>query len=219
MAVNGNGVLENPFTDPPHDENDLCVALKLEYQGFEFFMAGDLSGKNTSSYTDIETSVAPEVGKIEVLQVDHHGSNNNTNQCFLDSLQPQVAVISVVDGDITIKVCSDSFWVNGDGHPVSVGIDKYEQSEMIPKGFILYQNYPNPFNMETEISYDLPKASYVRLEVYNILGQNVISLVDGKQKAGYKTAKWDASSLSSGTYFYKLKAGDFVQTRKMVLLQ
>jgi len=59
----------------------------------------------------------------------------------------------------------------------------------------------------------------VRLEVYNILGQKVVTLVDGKQIAGYKTARWDAGSLSSGIYFYRLRAGNFVQTRKMVLIR
>jgi len=57
------------------------------------------------------------------------------------------------------------------------------------------------------------------LEVYNILGERVATLVDRHQKAGYKAARWDAGSLSSGVYFYRLQAGDFVQTRKMVLLK
>jgi len=89
----------------------------------------------------------------------------------------------------------------------------------LPEHFHLSQNFPNPFNPITEIKYALPKDCKVRLEVYNILGQRVAGLVDGKQKAGYKTARWDATSFSSGIYFYRLQAGDFVQTRKMVLLK
>jgi len=90
---------------------------------------------------------------------------------------------------------------------------------VLPKAFTLAQNYPNPFNPITKIKYALPKDCYVKLEVYNILGQKVVSLVDGKQKAGYKTTRWDAGSLSSGIYFYRLKAGDFVETKKMILLK
>jgi len=90
---------------------------------------------------------------------------------------------------------------------------------VLPKEFSLSQNYPNPFNPITKIRYDLPVDCQVRLEIYNILGQRVATLADGKQKAGYKVATWDASSLSSGIYFYKLQAGDFVQTRKMVLIR
>ena len=65
----------------------------------------------------------------------------------------------------------------------------------------------------------MPKDSYVQLEVYNILGQKVATVVDGKPKAGYKTARWEASSFSSGIYFYRLQAGNFVQTRKMVVIR
>jgi len=89
----------------------------------------------------------------------------------------------------------------------------------LPKEFALSQNYPNPFNPMTQIRYALPRDCQARLEVYNVVGQRVATLVDGKQKAGYKTVKWNASSFSSGIYFYRLQAGDFVQTRKMVLLR
>jgi len=99
-----------------------------------------------------------------------------------------------------------------------VGMEEGGIETLLPKTFSLFQNYPNPFNPITEIKYALPKDCYVRLEIYNILGQKVVSLVDGEQKAGYKMARWDASSFSSGIYFYRLQAGDFVKTRKMVLL-
>lgn len=93
----------------------------------------------------------------------------------------------------------------------------------LPFHYHLSQNYPNPFNPITEIKYALPKDCWVRLEVYNILGQRVTSLVEGQQKAGYKIAKWDASSLSSGIYFCRLEVkGDrfkVAKTRKMVLLK
>jgi len=265
VAVNGNGVLDDPFTDPPHNENDLCVALKLSYTNFEFFVAGDLSGENAGGYTDIETSVAPEIGRIEVLRVDHHGSKYSSNQCFLDSLQPEVAVISVgnnpyghptqevierleavpsviyqtedgdgnvVDGDITIKVCADSFWVNGDAYGTSVGIDKDEETGIIPKGFELLQNYPNPFNSSTTIRYHLSavsgQLSAVSLKIFNLLGQEVRTLVDKKQPAGYYQVLWNGrdnsgKDVSSGIYFYRLEVkGDRLKatkTRKMILLK
>lgn len=89
----------------------------------------------------------------------------------------------------------------------------------IIRDFQLYQSYPNPFNPITQIKYDLPRDCRVRLEVYNLVGQKVATLVDSNQKAGDKTARWYAGSLSSGIYFYRLKAGDFVQTKKMVLIR
>ena len=89
----------------------------------------------------------------------------------------------------------------------------------IPQRFSLSPNYPNPFNPVTQIRYALPKDCQVRMEVYNILGQKVATLVDGRQRAGYKTATWVANQMASGIYFYRIQAGNFTQTRKLVILK
>lgn len=99
------------------------------------------------------------------------------------------------------------------------GITEAQLSAPLSKEYALSQNYPNPFNPITQIRYTLPRDCEVELTIYNILGQKVTTLVDGKQKAGYKTVRWDAGSFSSGIYFCRLTAGDFVDTRKMVLLK
>ena len=89
----------------------------------------------------------------------------------------------------------------------------------LPASFDLSQNYPNPFNPSTTINYDLPVKSFVTLKVYDILGSEVATLVNENQDASHYSIKFDASKLSSGIYLYKLKAGDFVQTRKMILMK
>jgi hypothetical protein len=89
----------------------------------------------------------------------------------------------------------------------------------IPETFSLYQNYPNPFNPLTLIRWQLPVASYVDVSVYNMLGQRVATLVNENQTAGQHQIKWNASGLASGVYYYRIKAGDFMQTKKMVLIQ
>ncbi|MFZ1948270.1 MAG: MBL fold metallo-hydrolase [bacterium] len=94
IGVNGNGVLSPPF-DTKYDENDLCVALLVEYCDFDFFVAGDLSGVNSSSYHDIETSVAAEAGDVEIYRVDHHGSASNSNANLVSTLMPEASIISV----------------------------------------------------------------------------------------------------------------------------
>lgn len=86
-----------------------------------------------------------------------------------------------------------------------------------PTNYTLSQNYPNPFNVTTVINYQLPVAGYVKLEIYNILGQKVVMLLDVAQAAGYKSVTWDASRFSSGMYFYRLTTGEYTVTRKMVL--
>ncbi len=88
-----------------------------------------------------------------------------------------------------------------------------------PVKFDLSQNYPNPFNPATTINYDLPVKSFVTLKIYDLLGREVATLVNENQAASHYTINFDASKLSSGVYLYKLKAGDFVQTRKMMLLK
>ena len=89
----------------------------------------------------------------------------------------------------------------------------------IPESFGLEQNYPNPFNPSTTIDYALPRSAYVRLEVYNVLGERVSVLRDGVQDEGYHSVVFEGKGLPSGIYFYRLRAGDFVQTRKFMLLR
>jgi hypothetical protein len=81
------------------------------------------------------------------------------------------------------------------------------------------QNYPNPFNPTTTIKYELPKSSMVRLSVYDILGREVSVLVNETVDAGVHEVRFEAAGLASGVYFYRLTAGSFVQTRKLLLVR
>lgn len=88
-----------------------------------------------------------------------------------------------------------------------------------PAEFALEQNYPNPFNPTTTIRYQLPVTSNVKLEVYDVLGKKIATLVNERQEAGIYNYTLNASNLSSGVYFYRLQAGSFVQTKKMMLVK
>ncbi|MBD3232470.1 MAG: T9SS type A sorting domain-containing protein, partial [candidate division Zixibacteria bacterium] len=88
-----------------------------------------------------------------------------------------------------------------------------------PSEYGLRGNYPNPFNASTNINFSLPEAGNVSLEVYNLMGQKIATLVNGYKEAGQHTVNWDASSYSSGVYFYKLDAGEKLLTRRMTLLK
>jgi len=99
-----------------------------------------------------------------------------------------------------------------------------EDRESIVFSYSLSQNYPNPFNPTTTIQYELPQRSDVRISIYDLLGKQVVILISESQDAGYKSVIWDATNdqgqpVSAGVYFYQIKAGDFVQTREMILLK
>jgi photosystem II stability/assembly factor-like uncharacterized protein len=99
--------------------------------------------------------------------------------------------------------------------PVSVEAE----GELVPREYVLEQNYPNPFNPETEIRYGVPGEGHVRLKVYTMLGEEVETLVDEVQGAGWYRVKFGSGELSSGLYLYRLEAGGYVSTRKMLLLK
>lgn len=103
---------------------------------------------------------------------------------------------------------------------VGTAIEEEKTADAIPQTLRLRQNYPNPFNPVTNITFDLPVADHVTLEVYNLLGQRVATLVNGQQlSAGTHTVRFDGSAFSSGLYLYVLKTGKHVETRSMVLLK
>ena len=102
--------------------------------------------------------------------------------------------------------------------PLSTADIAYKQGG-IPVTYALSQNYPNPFNPQTEISFSLPAACQVTLDVYNIMGQRVATLVDGQLDAGEHTVTFDGRDAASGVYFYRLSTSEFTDTQKMVLLK
>lgn len=99
-----------------------------------------------------------------------------------------------------------------------------EQSILIPEAFALKQNYPNPFNPTTTIRFDLPEAGYVSLKLYDLLGQEIRTLVNGDRTAGFHTVSWDGKNdlglaVPSGIYLYRIVSSNFVQTQRMTLIR
>ncbi len=131
------------------------------------------------------------------------------NDYFEDTLR---FVFSFKDGGKYLfdKIIS----ISGEGHPSGV-----EDIEILPKEFALNQNYPNPFNPRTKISWQSPVSGWQTLKVFDILGIEVANLVNQEKPAGNFEVEFDASKLASGVYFYQLKAGSYVGTKKMILLR
>ena len=99
------------------------------------------------------------------------------------------------------------------------GIVGVEDEETLPTEFALEQNYPNPFNPSTTFRYSIPIQSKVVIKIYDILGNEIVTLMDEEKPAGIYELTWNAANLPSGVYFYQLKAGDYIDTKKMILLK
>ena len=109
-----------------------------------------------------------------------------------------------------------AYWTDSIRINVITGI---EEESTLPTAFRLEQNYPNPFNPHTKISWQLPVSSQVSLKVYDVLGNKVAKLVDEEMEAGYHSIDFNASDLPSSVYFYRIQAGNFIDTKKMILLK
>jgi len=94
-----------------------------------------------------------------------------------------------------------------------------EEENSLPTLYSLYNNYPNPFNPTTTIKYDIPEQSYVTIKIYTIVGEEVATLLNEEQNAGRYQIQWNASELASGVYFYRLQAGQFSDTKKLILMK
>jgi hypothetical protein len=133
----------------------------------------------------------------------------------------------------SVKSFDDTLWIHNDafdsalvivlhGKGVhSLGTDGFGN---LPTEYMLHQNYPNPFNPTTVIKYDLPEGRSTVIQVYDILGKQIRTLIKGHEEAGFKTKVWDGTDdlgrpVSAGVYLYQIQAGEFNQTRKMLLLK
>jgi hypothetical protein len=97
--------------------------------------------------------------------------------------------------------------------------DVEKENDEIPTEFVLKQNYPNPFNPSTTITFSIPNEDLVSLKVFNSLGEEVAEIINETKATGNYSVSFDAGELTSGVYFYKISAGNFIQTRKMILVK
>ena len=192
------------------------------------------------NYTDAATSLA--IDRFGNVYVTGSIASSSTNRDFAtikyDGDGSQKWVITYEGSgnseDIANGVCVDTsgyVYVTGSSQGAGTGLDfttiKYRQTSVgvgedphdIPGAFELAQNYPNPFNPSTTINYALPHTSFVALTVYNTLGQQVSQLVNEQQQAGYHDVVFRGDGLASGVYFYRIQAGDFVASKKLLLLK
>ncbi|HVP37070.1 MAG TPA: cohesin domain-containing protein [Terriglobales bacterium] len=170
-----------------------------------------------------EPILSSEAGGMTLLKKDTAGELKlliySLNNRYVESGQRKLLTVPVINGNGNILM-DKAFFSDDFGNLVEATIS-LEKNEEVPERFGLSQNYPNPFNPETNISFSLPQESQVNLKIYNIKGQLVKVLADAKLSAGVHSLIWNGkdesgNDVSSGIYFYKLNAGVFSETRKMV---
>ncbi|UCE67556.1 MAG: right-handed parallel beta-helix repeat-containing protein [Candidatus Zixiibacteriota bacterium] len=186
-----------------------------------------LCADSSVTYCDIQDSLWPGVGNISI------------DPLFRDAANGDFHLMSIACGDTLDSPCIDAgdpnildglldcSWGLGDprsdmgayggGDSVQVAIE--DEQQHISWRFALAQNFPNPFNASTAIHYNLPEACDVTVEIYDILGRKIETVVQGYQPAGYHRIVWDAGDHSSGLYFCRIQAGKYAETRKMALLK
>jgi hypothetical protein len=139
---------------------------------------------------------------------------------YIDPAAPNKCIISFQIfnpvGGINVTLGSEMYL---DDLELSMDMVSDLEDEFHPLTFQLEQNYPNPFNPSTKIRYSIPQEGNVTLKIYDVLGNEVTTLIDEEKTAGVYEVEFNASKLSSGIYIYKLTAGNFIQTRKMILVK
>jgi hypothetical protein len=141
---------------------------------------------------------------------------DNQNKIFKSLTAGETSAI------ITYKGVADTVYFDVDTtdyNSILVGVDNSNNKIIVPTEYILEQNYPNPFNPTTTIKYSIPHASKIKIQIYDILGREVATVINEMKSAGTYTATFNAANMSSGVYFYRLQAGSFTETKKLLLLR
>jgi len=211
------------FPTPPWSDIWLITGrVFIPTENFELSFWG--TGGSNSTYLDsmqvlISTtdSLPASFTHLETI-VWLEGNYGHFTEYFFD-LTPYAGQTIWVAFRYHCDIQTEGFFVHLDDIKINNPIGIQGIGSNVPSIFALRQNYPNPFNPVTVIEFDLPKAEYVELVVFNSLGQQVKTLVEQDMNAGSYRVDFDARNLPSGTYYYRLIAGNFVETKKMVIVK
>jgi hypothetical protein len=185
---------------------------------------------NVTFGTSLETTIlngGPEDVYLETLgsfSLGGSGKWNGSVYCPLGNITLGTSCLIKgalwTNGEISIGGSSKIYYIDNSLSKESGNSNNVtELTQVIPNEFVLDQNYPNPFNPSTEIRYQLPENGHVKLEIYDVIGNLVTTLIDQEMNAGYHSINWNASGLSSGIYFYRISSGNFVATKKLMLMK
>ena len=194
--------LTSDFNDLFYEVSQYNCLARIGGSDYHTLPEWQATGKDLQSVTEMPNFIAP------YLHIDENIAT------YLESRGTRILGLGYdFDGDLRNTTTPD---IGADEFDGVVGV---ENETTPPTEFALMQNYPNPFNPSTKISWQSPVSSWQTLKVYDVLGNEVATLVNEEKPAGSYEINWNASQLSSGVYFYQLKAGDFTSVKKMILLK
>jgi hypothetical protein len=173
---------------------------------------------STDSPTPPDLPLPPEGEITNMFRIPYHHIEHYMHEAGVEVISGTWTIIAT-DGLSDVYASNGPFTLTIDGSELIIS-----GNDLTLETFALHANYPNPFNPTTTISYDLPQRSRVTLDIYNILGERIKTLVNQSQDAGNRIAVWDGTDnlgrqVSAGVYLYQIQAGEFTQTRKMLLLK
>lgn len=178
------------------------------------FEYGELVKKVSADSGLIDINILVQANALPINLSWEINPENGINYSFVgDSITGKVSSVLAESGNTSFSQ------LNNSRIQLLAKVDGSSSKKLIPKEYNLYQNYPNPFNPITTIKYDIVKSQDVKLAVYDILGREVATLVNEQQQPRSYEVKFDATYVSSGIYFYQLNAGDFIDTKKMILIK
>ncbi len=237
ISISGAGSVSYELSNPPVDGNatfeqweGVLVQINNPYlvqRNADNATGG--SGSNFGEYLISSSKYTTPTARYFGLRVDDNGTNtfyadtsaaySPSNKIPRTTLIPLSAKISSVIGILDYSFSNYKLEPrkNSDFGTITGVVER--EGEIIPGTYELSQNYPNPFNPSTTIRYSIPVSGHVTLKIYNILGQEVRTLVNTIQSSGSYITNFDASRLSSGVYFYELRADQYVSVKKMMLLK
>jgi rhodanese-related sulfurtransferase len=190
---------------PTTDVENVYRMIILDRFGLELFDADSLNLLDSVSvYLSLSTEVESVLNPSMYIYVPGSGWP-------IFSAQFDAMVFSYND-----SVLRKWYYLGADFDPTVVG--NFNISDL-PEKFALHQNYPNPFNPKTYINYELPITNYVEISIYNCLGQRVVTIVSEEQSVGHHQVEWETSGIAGGVYYYTMKASDFHDVKKMVLIK
>jgi predicted GH43/DUF377 family glycosyl hydrolase/dienelactone hydrolase len=204
----------------PNAGDHITIKMFLRNDG-SVETASNITAKLTSLDPGVTVGTRPYVDYVEYGDIGAGEINESARYFRISFYGPFDKNVYQVPFTLDIRSDDYSYWIDVTGDTtfsIIVGIEQ-QKGKQIPKEFSLYQNYPNPFNPSTSIEFDLPKTSEVTLNIFNILGEEVATLISGRLSAGSYSYDWDASGFASGVYLYHLTAGDFIATKKLILLK